>query len=63
MKTKFNRFALLPFTCNSCHRIIWLEPYRKAEVFEIALPSPGFNKIKICDECIVKYNIKDVKDS
>ena len=32
MKTKYNRFAFIPFHCTECHRIIWLEPYRKADV-------------------------------
>ena len=30
MKTKYNRFAFIPFHCTECHRIIWLEPYRKS---------------------------------
>ena len=33
MLTKFNRFAIFPKMCNSCHRYIFLEKYRRADVF------------------------------
>ena len=57
MKTKFNRFAIIPFHCTDCHRFIWLEKYRKAEVF-VDIPGVGFMKKKICNECIKDYDIK-----
>ena len=59
MKIKFNRFAILPFHCTDCHRYIWLEPYRKGEIYRPLSPCiPSFYKAKICNECITKYNIK-----
>ena len=30
MLTKFNRFAIFPRMCSSCHRYIFLEKYRRA---------------------------------
>lgn len=58
MKTKFNRFALLPFHCIWCHRIVWLEKYRKA-VVQTNLPPhcPSSIKTKICSDCISKFDI------
>ena len=57
MKTKFNRFALIPFHCTDCHRYVWLEKYRKADV-ETNIPDHVFVKKKICDECLKKYNVR-----
>ena len=63
MKTKFNRFALIPFHCTECHRIVWLEPYRRAEVFRLIAPCvPSYIKENICNECIGKFDIKESKD-
>ena len=59
MKTKFNRFAIIPFHCSDCHRYVWLEKYRKAEVATNLPPNnPQFVKEKICNECISKYNVR-----
>ena len=59
MKTKYNRFAFIPFHCTECHRIIWLEPYRKADVWTNLPPCcPATIKKKICNECLNKYNVK-----
>ena len=59
MKLIYNRFALIPFHCTDCHRYIWLEPYRKAEVCNIISPLvPCFTKKKICSDCLPKYDIK-----
>ena len=58
MKTIYNRFALMPFHCTDCHRYIWLEKYRKAEVYRPISPSvPSFIKRKICKECLEKYDV------
>jgi len=55
MKMICNRFALLPFHCEKCHRYIWLEKYRKAEIFQDIAPCVHcFRKIKLCDECFKK---------
>lgn len=59
MLTKFNRFAIFPKMCNSCHRYIFLEKYRRADVFHhFADASNGhpFWKENICRECIKKYS-------
>lgn len=42
------RFALIPFRCTVCHRIIWLEPYRQGDVW--------WMKVKICNKCLNKHN-------
>ena len=61
MKTKFNRFAIVPHMCDSCKQFIWLEPYREAEVFHFL--QGGYTKDSICKERIVKYDVKGaVKD-
>ena len=59
MKMRFNRFAILPFHCTDCHRLIWLESYRKASVFVDLSPCmPITVNKKICNECLTKYNVK-----
>lgn len=55
MKTKFNRFAILPRMCNSCNEFVWLEPYRRSDVFHF--PRGGYSKENICKRCIGKYNV------
>ena len=55
MKSKFNRFALLPKMCNICHEIMWLERYRRADVYHCFLD--GCMKENICKRCIDKYNV------
>jgi len=57
MKIIFNRFAIIPFHCTDCHRYVWLEKYRKAEVSTDFI-YPPYVKVKICNECIKHYNIK-----
>lgn len=57
--TKFNRFAIFPKMCNSCHRYIFLEKYRRADVFHHFADVPNghpFWKENICRECIKKYS-------
>jgi len=54
MRTVYNRFALIPFHCTDCHRYIWLEKYRKAEVFT-DIANPPFYKKKICKDCLPQY--------
>lgn len=59
MKTPYNRFAILPFHCVDCHRFIWLEKYRKAEVFHYIAPDiPPYIKKKVCSDCLKKYDIE-----
>lgn len=33
MKIRYNRFAVFPVMCHDCHRYIWMEPYRRADVW------------------------------
>lgn len=54
MKIKYNRFAVFPVMCYECHRYIWIEPYRRANVWR-DLPN-GFVKETICNECLEKFN-------
>lgn len=53
MKLRFNRFALFPVMCTRCHRYIWLEKYRRAEVWHGLIGR--YCKENICDDCIDKY--------
>lgn len=55
MKIRCNRFAIIPVSCYDCHRYIWLEPYRKAEVYHSWIGE--FIKQIICNECLKKYNL------
>ena len=59
MKIIYNRFAIIPFHCTDCHRFIWLESYRKAEVFTDLSPCcPAYIKKKICGDCLKKYDVR-----
>ena len=55
MKIKFNRFAIAPVMCHDCHRFIWMEPYRRSEVF--LFWAGNYVKRTICNECIKKYDV------
>lgn len=62
MKTKYNRFAIIPHMCNSCNQFVWLEPYRRLKVHHWLLQGEC-TKDNTCKECIVKYDVKGaVKD-
>lgn len=64
MKTIFNRFAILPFQCTNCHRYVWLEKYRKADVWTDLPPCcPAYITKKICNECVSKYNLRGDTDA
>lgn len=34
MKTIYNRFALIPYECDSSRHYIWFESYRRIEIFD-----------------------------
>lgn len=53
MKTPYNRFAIIPFHCVYCHNYIWLEKYRKADVWLDY--ANRFMKQKICKGCLKKF--------
>ncbi len=50
-----NRFALVPHLCIECKRYIWLEGYRKAEVWEKYADKPI--KVNICRSCLTKFGV------
>ena len=47
----FNRFAIIPHMCNECKRYIWLEPYRRADVWKY----DRFIMENICKKCLPKF--------
>lgn len=55
MKLTFNRYAVIPTKCNSCHRYVWLEKYRRDDVFHFLVGR--FWKENICTDCIKKYDV------
>ena len=46
MKFKLNRIAIFPVMCSDCKMFIWMERYRKAEVFDRKL----FRGMYVCKE-------------
>lgn len=54
-----NRFALVPHLCLKCKRYIWLEGYRRAEVWENFIDKPI--KGNICKGCLKKFDIFSAK--
>lgn len=55
MKIRYNRFAVFPVMCHDCHRYIWMEPYRRADVWHNWLDR--YVKKTICNECLKKYDV------
>lgn len=52
-----NRFAILPHMCPECKRYIWLEGYRRADVWK---PFAGrYIKENICRSCLKKFDVID----
>lgn len=50
-----NRFAILPHICLECKRYIWLEGYRRADVYK---PFAGrYIKENICRSCLTKFDV------
>lgn len=50
-----NRFALVPHLCLECKRYIWLEGYRRAEVWKKFIDRPI--KENICKDCLTKFDV------
>ena len=46
-----NRFAIIPHMCNECKRYIWLEFYRRADVWKY----DRFIMENICKQCLPKF--------
>lgn len=50
MKFKANRFAIFPHLCSECKQYIWMEAYRKAEVWKM----DRFIVRTLCQDCLGK---------
>ena len=50
-----NRFALIPHLCFECKRYIWLESYRRSEVWRNFIDKPINIKENICKDCLKKF--------
>jgi hypothetical protein len=48
-----NRFAFVPHLCDECKRYIWLEGYRRADVWKNFIDR--FIKENICKNCLIKF--------
>ena len=46
-----NRFAIIPHMCNECKQYIWLESYRRADVWKY----DRFIMENICKKCLPKF--------
>lgn len=57
MKFKLNRIAIFPVMRSDCKMFIWMERYRKAEVFDCKLFSGMYVKKCLCKDCLEKYDI------
>ena len=51
-----NRFAIIPRMCNECKRYIWLESYRRADVWKY----DRFIMENICKQCLPKFLDVDI---
>ena len=50
-----NRFAFIPHLCSECKRYIWLEGYRRAEVWKDFIDKTI--KENICKGCLAKFDV------
>jgi len=53
MKTKNNRFSIIPHYCDKCKRYFWLVPYRKQEMIGKDIAGTFYN-VNLCNECSSK---------
>ena len=53
MLIKFNRFAIIPKHCDCCKRFIWLEVFRRSDVWHSM--ARMYWKENVCRKCIDKY--------
>lgn len=54
-----NRFAIIPHMCHECKRYIWLEPYRRADVWK----HDWYIVENICKKCLHKFLPDSVSNS
>lgn len=50
-----NRFALFPHLCSECKCYIWLESYRRADVWKKF--ADRYIKENVCKRCLQKFDI------
>lgn len=50
-----NRFAVVPHMCSECKRYIWLESYRRSDVWKLFVGR--YVKENICKSCLKKFDI------
>ena len=55
MMLSCNRFAFVPHLCDECKRYIWLEGYRRADVWKNFIDR--FIKENICKNCLIKFDV------
>lgn len=60
MMLSCNRFTFIPRLCLECKRYIWLEGYRKAEVWKEAINKPI--KENICKSCLIKFDVREIDE-
>lgn len=51
MKIKYNRFAILPYTCSECQKTFWLELYKHYTVDRFSWAGCVTYITNICKEC------------
>lgn len=60
MMLSCNRFALVPHLCSECKNYIWLERYRRAEVWHRF--ADRYIVENVCKSCLTKFDVgKDKK--
>lgn len=55
-----NRLAIIPRLCFECKRYIWMEPYRRADVWHGGFINKYW-KENICSRCLVKFVSDDIQ--
>lgn len=55
MMISHNRFAFVPHLCSECKRYIWLESYRRADVWKKFINR--YIKENICKGCLTNFDV------
>ena len=61
MMLSCNRFALVPHLCSECKYYIWLEGYRRAEVWHRF--ADRYIVENICKNCLTKFDVGKEKNN
>lgn len=59
MRFEYNRFSIIPHMCDECKKYIWLEPYRKADVWKHDI----FLTETICKRCLPIFLPNEIQKS